>query len=563
MLSALIPKSFRGRLALLFGLLSFLVGVPTYLYLSSVYEEQLIDDQSDGLQALAKAAATVFAENLGERRREIELLSRTPLYRTAPLDSAEFQASLERLKDSYPHYSWLGLADATGTVRAASSGHLLGANVTKRPWFSAGLKGTYSGDLHEALLLSKVLGHAESDQPLRFIDFAVPVYDANQKLRGVLGAHIHWQWAKSVMAVVTPPNANDMGLGIFVVNKDNQIIYPEGVDSRLHLPQAIAEGNVRRGKFTDWGDGEPYLSAAAAMRDPVASTPLGWRVVVRQPKSIVLADVTKLQHLVLSVSVVAALVFLLLAWGIASSISRPLENLTARARRLEEGDEAISFEVAGGSTEVRRLSAALQRMAEKLLDSKHSLEAKVAERTAALQELNQQLESLARTDPLTQVPNRLAANERLTMEFSRFQRSNMAYTVLMMDIDFFKRVNDTHGHPVGDAVLRHVAKVIGQSLRQTDFLARVGGEEFMVLLPMTPLSQALGVAEQIRAAVHASSIPPVGNLSISIGASSVMDGDGNADTLVQRADQRLYHAKEQGRNRVVGDLTSDSPGSTS
>lgn len=551
-----LPKSFRGRLALLFGFLSFLVGLPTYLYLSSVYQEQLIDDQYDAVHALAKAAATVYSENLLERRREIELLSQTPLYRKAPLDSPEFQASLERLKESYPHYSWLGLADDNGTVRAASSGHLVGVNVSSRPWFSGGSQGIFSGDLHEALLLAKLLKKAETGQPIRFVDFSVPVYGDNGKLRGVLGAHIHWQWANRVMAVVTPPNAHEMGLDMFVVNKDNHIIFPEGTDPRFAVPKVLAEEKISHGEFINWDDGKSYLSAAAAILDPVSNTPLGWRIVARKPRDVVLADVTKLQRIVLSVSVVAALVFLLLAWGIASSVSGPLERLTERARRLEQGDEETSFDVQGGSTELRRLSSALQGMAGKLLDSKHMLEARVAERTEALQRLNKELEGLARTDTLTQVPNRLAANERLELEFSRFQRSGMTYSVLMMDIDLFKRINDSHGHPVGDTVLRHVAAVISHLLRQTDFMARVGGEEFQIVLPMTPLVDALGVAEQIRAAVNGNPIDPVGTVTISIGAATVESSDTNADAAVLRADQCLYQAKEQGRNRVVGNLSS-------
>ena len=104
MCRVLLPTSFRGRLALLFGLMSLLVGLPAYLYISSVHRAQLISDQRDTLQALAKATATVFAQNLLERRREIELLSRTPLYRDAPLDSAEFPASLDRVQSAYPEY---------------------------------------------------------------------------------------------------------------------------------------------------------------------------------------------------------------------------------------------------------------------------------------------------------------------------------------------------------------------------------------------------------------------------------------------------------------------------
>ena len=549
----LLPTSFRSRLALLFGLLSVLVGLPTYLYISSVHQAQLIHDRSDGLQTLATSAATVFAENLVERRREIELLSRTPLYRNAPLDSAEFQASLERLQASYPHYSWLGLADAEGRVRAASSSHLLGVDVAQRPWFSGGREGVFAGALHEAVLLAKLLDKPESGQPLRFIDFAAPVLDADGKLRGVLGAHIHWQWAESVMSVLRPAATRDAGVDILVVNRDHQVIFPEGADHPLPVPHTLAATNNGVSRFVDWGDGEIYLSAVATIREPVAHAPLDWRIVVRQPKSVVLAGVAELQRAVLTVTVAAAFVFLLLSWAVARNISRPLETLTERAHRLKDGDESVTFDTPGGSMELRRLASALQRMAGNLLENKHTLEAKVAERTEALQQLNAQLERLARTDTLTQVANRLAGNERLELEFSRFKRSGAGYTLLMMDIDFFKRVNDTHGHPAGDAVLRHVATLIGHSVRRTDFVARVGGEEFMVLLPMTALNEGLGVAEQIRSAIGASSIAPVGHVSISVGAAVVSGEDTDADAAVRRADQCLYEAKALGRDRVIGE----------
>jgi len=125
MFSAWAPTSFRGRMALLFGFLSLLVGLPTYLYGSAVHREQLLHDRHAALNAQASSAATVIAENMIERRREIELLAQTPLYRHAPLDSPEFQASLERLQRSYPYYSWIGIAAPDGVVLAATSGAII------------------------------------------------------------------------------------------------------------------------------------------------------------------------------------------------------------------------------------------------------------------------------------------------------------------------------------------------------------------------------------------------------------------------------------------------------
>jgi len=199
-----LPDSFRNRLALLFVGLALLVGLPTYLYLNHIYAAQLLRDRGGALRDLASAVAGVLGENLRERQREIELLAQSPLYRRAPLDSSDFRSSLERVQETYPQYSWIGLADAQGTVRAATGGMLVGQSVVKRPWFINGRQGPFFGDLHEALLLTKLLPPAEGQGPVRFIDFASPVFDEAGHLRGVLAAHAHWLGRRSGPGDDTP-----------------------------------------------------------------------------------------------------------------------------------------------------------------------------------------------------------------------------------------------------------------------------------------------------------------------------------------------------------------------
>ncbi len=158
---------------------------------------------------------------------------------------------------------------------------------------------------------------------------------------------------------------------------------------------------------------------------------------------------------------------------------------------------------------------------------------------------------LATHDTLTSLPNRMLANERLNNSFLTLKRSRIVYAVLILDIDHFKSINDSHGHAVGDQVLHQIADTLRNAVRESDFVARIGGEEFLVLLPATGLSEARLVAEKIRLAVESMRSPAGGTITISIGAAIASPDDRDEDVCVLKADNMLYEAKRAGRNRVM------------
>lgn len=163
------------------------------------------------------------------------------------------------------------------------------------------------------------------------------------------------------------------------------------------------------------------------------------------------------------------------------------------------------------------------------------------------------LENLSSTDQLTGLYNRRIVMERLDEEHARFQRSGQTYAVIMIDLDHFKQVNDTYGHASGDAVLREVARRLRQSVRNTDTLARMGGEEFVLLLPMNDADGALVHAGRIRKRLSAEPVDtPRGPVAVtaSLGVAEVFSSDKAAESVVSRADAALYQAKALGRNRV-------------
>ncbi len=170
-----------------------------------------------------------------------------------------------------------------------------------------------------------------------------------------------------------------------------------------------------------------------------------------------------------------------------------------------------------------------------------------------LKELNATLQRASLTDTLTGIANRRAMLERLKAEANRTQRGGQPFTVLMLDLDHFKRINDTHGHEAGDLVIMAVASTLENNLRNFDFCARWGGEEFLVLLTSSTLETAIAVAEKLRAAVAAHEVAYEGErIAISFsGGIALHSDDGNVNETLRDADRALYAAKAQGRNRVV------------
>ncbi|CTQ32085.1 diguanylate cyclase [Jannaschia rubra] len=161
---------------------------------------------------------------------------------------------------------------------------------------------------------------------------------------------------------------------------------------------------------------------------------------------------------------------------------------------------------------------------------------------------------MAMFDPLTGLHNRRYGLHHLDMVATRCRAQGIRAGVLLMDIDHFKRVNDTHGHPVGDAVLARVAQVLRDSLRAEDLVARIGGEEFLAILPDADLAQVRTVAERLRAAVEAMAVPLPGggtlSVTLSLGAAMLRDADDAGAEVLARVDRALYSAKDDGRNRV-------------
>ena len=207
----------------------------------------------------------------------------------------------------------------------------------------------------------------------------------------------------------------------------------------------------------------------------------------------------------------------------------------------------------------RSLNARADREHSELEALRRDLELRVEERTLALQEANERLAEASRTDPLTGLPNRRGFLREAAGALHRRNRSLRPLSVVLGDVDHFKRINDTRGHAAGDEVLRGVAETLRVALRGQDVVARWGGEEFILLLPDTGAAGAVRAAENLRAAVAAMRVAPDGEaveVTISFGCAEHRN-ERNLESTIAAADAALYRAKGEGRNRVACEPAPD------
>ena len=218
--------------------------------------------------------------------------------------------------------------------------------------------------------------------------------------------------------------------------------------------------------------------------------------------------------------------------------------LADRIKLLREQGEAAELR----ETQQKLHSAAL------LAHANAQLERTVQERTAELARARDEAERFARIDMLSNLANRRYFEESAAQELARAQRYGQPLCVMLIDIDRFKQINDTYGHAAGDAVIRAVAAVARAVVRDTDFVARIGGDEFSILLPGIGLAQAVVAAERLRMRLATTPVEHEGHVlafTVCVGVSQLVASDTGAGSLLQRADQALYAAKQAGRNQVA------------
>lgn len=504
--------------------------------------------------------ASITAERLDRymaiRQQEVHLFSKLELLQGLwQGDHAALRKALEQLQESFTDFAWIGFVQPDGKVVAATKGMLEGLSVAQRPWFRTGLNDPTVGDVHEAALLASLLAKRADGEPHRFVDIALPIRNADGVLIGVLGAHLDWQWARTIIER-SEALGQDADTTLMVMSKAGTVLVGNGMNTTRFAGERL-KGilQTRAGTFSEKVGEQNKLIAYFVGNGHREYQGLNWIVTASQPTDIALAAAFHSAKNILFIGAAVGLFGIALAFLIAQRISNPIHEITMEADRIGRASGPTMLPRQRGSLEVVQLTQALRSLLRRIgFAEERTKEAELRATENALQFKDDlsKLRRLADTDYLTELMNRrsfiVAAND--AMEFAvRYKRS---IATLMIDIDHFKRINDSYGHHIGDIVIKKIAEILQGNIKSTDRAARFGGEEFVVLLREADEHTAQVLGDRIRRAVELAIIGEGEirlSVTVSVGVALIADSDRDVQDMIERADQALYVAKNTGRNR--------------
>lgn len=503
-------------------------------------EQQLEQEIGRSLSEAAFQMSEKLDADMWARSKQIRVLAKIDAVR----DWAIAQKMVDELKATDPTLAWVGVTNTTGTIVASSGGILLGADASSRPVYQNGIKGHFVGDVHEAVMLAKLLPNP-TGEPMKFVDVSTPLKDDSGTTVGVLAAHFSWAWAREVQQVLFWPMRDRRGLESFIVSTDGTVILgPEGSLGRaLPIASVAASRTNGTGWATElWPDAQTYVTGYAHGVGHSDYPGLGWSVLIRQPVEAAYASAVALRHEIMLWGLGFATVFSVVAWFAAGWIACPLRAIADAAKRLRYGEPGVEIPAVTGAAEVVDLSGSLRTLIASLTDTKQALA---------------QMEDAAYQDRLTGLPNRRFFEQYVG---SLMQRPGThPFTLLYLDLDGFKPVNDAMGHQAGDAVLRQVAARLASCLRGEDVVARLGGDEFVIVLSASPGKADPAQEDIAQRLIEAVNEPvlvagKVARVGCSIGIAAWPQDGVTLMHLLEEADRALYAAKSAGRNRAVNAL---------
>lgn len=513
------PLFVRSNLRQLIVAMALLSAIATatnvFITSAQVQKQALIDNtlQSNEAYAIKLADnAQIFMESaLFDLGYSAQLISDA-------WQAGQYQQEINRLSQHNNFYNSVLVVDKNGTVLAASgrAERFISSTVNSI--------GTTQAFQEQQPLVSSPYTTTNNNL---LILISHPIFDDKGNYLGFIGGTIHLE-EKNILNRLLGDHYHLDGSYIYVIDKNKTLLYhPDSkrlgtVVTDNAMLDLVISGNAGYSTVTN-SQGIEMLAGYAYI--PVTD----WGVVSQRPKDSALRAHEGLMLKIVLQSLPVNLAMFALIWVCAWLISSPLRQLATNVKNMREQTSIDQVaHIRAWYFEVYQLKQAY---------------------LSGLQNIHEQVGQLrhdVRTDPLTGLNNRRALDHIL----EKCDSSLMAFSAITLDIDHFKRVNDTYGHDVGDLVLKELAEIMLSSSRKRDFSIRLGGEEFLILLPDCPLDEACEIAERLRLMVKAHHFTKVGQLTISLGVAHWPSHSTNPHTVLKMADEMLYAAKQGGRNQV-------------
>lgn len=438
----------------------------------------------------------------------------------------EILSLFEVLQNTIPniHYIFAGYEDGSLLINDYTAPD--GFNAVTRPWYQAAIK--------SSPLISDGVPYQDINSKKWLISFGKTIVDAEKNIVGVMSIDAGMDAIVRALAIRDEkyPTIYNYVMdteGKILIHPDETL--PDTLHRQIfsHLPEKTnASGSL------SYKDGDQEKLAHFERIDE-----LGWIVVTE----VNLSDIRQpLVETIISTLLMIVVGSLFMTWLLSFILSRqlilPLKKLQNRVQEITEGKDGLE-KYAFPNNEIGKISEAIEKLTEKALVQKN----------IELKDTNALLSAISHTDQLTTIANRRKMMEILHTEVSLYQQKRRPFSVLMFDIDHFKRVNDTYGHEVGDQVLLELSEVVKATIRNTDTVGRWGGEEFVIVCPHTDQKMALRIAGKVFSAIRLHRFPKDINVTVSLGLSE-FTAKHSLESILVEVDQKMYRAKQSGRNQI-------------
>ncbi|TVM32856.1 sensor domain-containing diguanylate cyclase [Oceanidesulfovibrio marinus] len=519
-------STFSARLRafmLLLGLLPIALGTIGFAFYS---RDHIISDAHQELVHTAAFQKRLIDDWLTGQANNMQFLALDGMVRQRSRDGMHnlFMSFMA----THPELDIILYVNPEGRVEVATSGEL-GVDVADREYFLAARQGKG--------FISDVLISRDTNMPIVII--SSPLKDMQGNFGGAVCSILRMDAVNSLLAGLRPEKGGES----YLIGKNNVLLsHLNGTRRADDLD--VLDGEMLERIYSAASRGVPYKSINDGL-SVVGATTLAkdgkWRIVVERPLDSVLAAAAGQSRLFGLACFGALLIVAPVGWLLARSMIKPLRDLAGYAHEVgKSGETRACPPVAEGSPkEVLELQRAFCTMVDQLEENAETLR------------------QMAVTDPLTGLANRRRLEEEGIRLIDACLRADASCSALLVDIDHFKRVNDTYGHAVGDDALILIAETIGACCRISDLPARYGGEEFVIIASNTDARNAMVLAERIRKRVESTPLEVDGmalTLTVSVGVSEYTRtpsyGLSHLDDVLGKADSALYAAKEGGRNRV-------------